>query len=67
MLQHFDLLTKVRKSANDERLLPHSYVGAKHLYLLDYDPANLPNLKEAIEQRYPDVKVIHRREVIVGF
>jgi len=27
------------------------------LYLLDYDPTNLPNLKETIEQRYPDVKV----------
>ena len=42
-------------------------VGAKHLYLLDYDPANLPNLKATIEQRYPDVKVVHRREVFVGF
>lgn len=34
-----------------------AHEGAKHLYLLDYDATNLPNLKETIEQRYPDVKV----------
>jgi hypothetical protein len=42
-------------------------VGAKHLYLLDYDPTNLPNLRETIEQRYPDVKVVRKREALVGF
>ncbi|KAF8638076.1 hypothetical protein AX16_010708 [Volvariella volvacea WC 439] len=31
--------------------------GAQHLYLLDYDPTNLPNLEEAIKKAYPDVKV----------
>ena len=31
--------------------------GAKHLYLIDFDPTNLPNLKSTIETRYPDVKV----------
>ena len=30
--------------------------GARHLYLLDYEGENLPNLKESIERRYPDVK-----------
>ncbi|KAF8726514.1 hypothetical protein AX14_007761 [Amanita brunnescens Koide BX004] len=34
-----------------------AHEGAKHLYLLDYDPTNLPNLRETIEQRDPDVKV----------
>lgn len=34
-----------------------AHEGAKHLYLLDYDPANLPNLKATIEEKYPDVKV----------
>ncbi|KAK2463190.1 hypothetical protein APHAL10511_004845 [Amanita phalloides] len=34
-----------------------AHEGAKHLYLLDYDATNLPNLKETIAQRYPDVKV----------
>ena len=31
--------------------------GAAHLYLLDFVPDNLPELKETIRQRYPDVKV----------
>ncbi|KAG6813564.1 hypothetical protein H0H92_009956 [Tricholoma furcatifolium] len=30
---------------------------AKHLYLLDFDPTNLQELKETIESRYNDVKV----------
>ncbi len=30
--------------------------GAKHLYLVDFDPTNLSNLKETIESKYPDVK-----------
>ncbi|KAF8633339.1 hypothetical protein AX17_004511 [Amanita inopinata Kibby_2008] len=34
-----------------------AHEGAKHLYLLDYDPTNLPNLKSTIEKSYPDVKV----------
>ena len=32
-------------------------IGAKHLYLVDYDETNLPNLKSTIEGKYPDVKV----------
>ncbi|KAK7005614.1 hypothetical protein R3P38DRAFT_3038566 [Favolaschia claudopus] len=31
-------------------------VGAKHLYLIDFDAKNLPDLKETIERQYPDVK-----------
>ncbi|CAA7259087.1 unnamed protein product [Cyclocybe aegerita] len=34
-----------------------AHEGAKHLYLLDYDPTNLENLKSTIESKYPDVKV----------
>ncbi len=31
--------------------------GARHLYLADFDPTNLPDLKSTIEKTYPDVKV----------
>ena len=31
--------------------------GATHLYLLDFVPDNLPELKETIQTKYPDVKV----------
>ncbi|ELU42649.1 short chain dehydrogenase domain-containing protein [Rhizoctonia solani AG-1 IA] len=31
--------------------------GARHLYLLDYDGENLPNLEESLKKAYPDVKV----------
>jgi len=31
--------------------------GATHLYLLDFVPDNLPELKETIQKKYPDVKV----------
>ncbi|KAF8161198.1 hypothetical protein B0H34DRAFT_781794 [Crassisporium funariophilum] len=34
-----------------------AHEGAKHLYLIDYDPKNLPDLKSTIENKYPDVKV----------
>ncbi|KAL0956478.1 hypothetical protein HGRIS_002624 [Hohenbuehelia grisea] len=34
-----------------------AHEGAKHLYLLDYSPENLPELKSTIEDKYPDVKV----------
>ncbi|KAF4621310.1 hypothetical protein D9613_000773 [Agrocybe pediades] len=37
--------------------LTFAHEGAKHLYLLDYDPTNLPELKSTIEKKYPDVKV----------
>ncbi|KAF8894947.1 hypothetical protein CPB84DRAFT_1825889 [Gymnopilus junonius] len=37
--------------------LTFAHEGAKHLYLLDYDPTNLPELKTTIEKKYPDVKV----------
>ncbi|KAK0223011.1 hypothetical protein IW262DRAFT_1268391 [Armillaria fumosa] len=33
-----------------------AHEGAKHLYLVDFDPTNLRNLKETIESKYPDVK-----------
>ncbi|KAG7450964.1 NAD(P)-binding protein [Guyanagaster necrorhizus] len=33
-----------------------AHEGAKHLYLIDFDPTNLSNLKETIETKYPDVK-----------
>lgn len=31
--------------------------GAEHLYLIDFSPDNLPNLKSTIENLYSDVKV----------
>ncbi|KAI0661436.1 NAD-P-binding protein [Cubamyces menziesii] len=34
-----------------------AHEGARHLYLSDFDPTNLTNLKETIEKSYPDVKV----------
>lgn len=34
-----------------------AHEGAKHLYLLDFDGTNLPDLKSTIESKYPDVKV----------
>ncbi|KII92970.1 hypothetical protein PLICRDRAFT_37783 [Plicaturopsis crispa FD-325 SS-3] len=37
--------------------LLYAHEGAQHLYLLDFSPENLPNLKSTIEQTYPDVKV----------
>ncbi|KAJ7072224.1 hypothetical protein C8F01DRAFT_1205847 [Mycena amicta] len=33
-----------------------AHEGAKHLYLLDFDPTNLSNLQETIQKQYPDVK-----------
>lgn len=35
----------------------HVHAGAKHLYLLDYNGDNLPELKGTIETSYPGVKV----------
>ncbi|CCM00267.1 uncharacterized protein FIBRA_02297 [Fibroporia radiculosa] len=37
--------------------LQFAHEGATHLYLLDLDGTNLPELKATIEKRYPDVKV----------
>jgi len=34
-----------------------AHEGARHIYLLDYDGTNLPDLKSIIETRYSDVKV----------
>jgi len=34
-----------------------AHEGAKHLYLIDFDATGLPDLKETIHKRYPDVKV----------
>lgn len=31
--------------------------GAKHLYLGDFSPENLPNLESTIKEKYSDVKV----------
>ncbi|KAJ7076380.1 hypothetical protein B0H15DRAFT_864346 [Mycena belliarum] len=33
-----------------------AHEGAKHLYLIDFDTKNLPDLKATIERLYPDVK-----------
>ena len=32
-------------------------IGARALYLLDFDGTNLPGLKDTINKQYPDVKV----------
>ncbi|KAI0779637.1 NAD-P-binding protein [Fomes fomentarius] len=37
--------------------LLYAHEGARHLYLSDYDPTNLPDLRATIEKAYPDVKV----------
>lgn len=37
--------------------LLYAHEGAKHLYLIDFDPTNLPDLKATVEKNYPDVKV----------
>ncbi|KAI0093179.1 NAD-P-binding protein [Irpex rosettiformis] len=37
--------------------IQYAHEGAKHLYLLDFDGKNLPDLKSEIESKYPDVKV----------
>jgi NAD(P)-dependent dehydrogenase (short-subunit alcohol dehydrogenase family) len=34
-----------------------AHEGAQHLYLIDFSPENLPNLKDIVENSYPDVKV----------
>ncbi|KAG9316311.1 NAD(P)-binding protein [Chiua virens] len=34
-----------------------AHEGARHLYLMDFSPENLPDLKSTIESTYPDVKV----------
>ncbi|KAF8840509.1 NAD(P)-binding protein [Paxillus ammoniavirescens] len=34
-----------------------AHEGAQHLYLMDFAPQNLPDLKSTIQQSYPDVKV----------
>jgi len=36
--------------------LQFAHEGAAHIYLIDFDPTNLPNLKSTIEEKYPDVK-----------
>jgi hypothetical protein len=33
------------------------FIGARHLYLMDFSSENLPDLKSTIERSYPDVKV----------
>jgi hypothetical protein len=33
--------------------------GARHLYLLDFDGSNLPELRKTIISQYPDVKVLY--------
>ncbi|TFK44815.1 hypothetical protein BDQ12DRAFT_708656 [Crucibulum laeve] len=35
----------------------YAHEGAKHLYLLDFDSTNLPELRSTLEKKYPDVKV----------
>jgi hypothetical protein len=36
--------------------IPSLDLGAAHLYLLDFVPDNLSDLKEIIQQKYPDVE-----------
>lgn len=63
-LLHCSSHTRVRPSvdaASGNSILVGD-IGAAHLYLIDFDPTNLPNLKSTIEERYPDVKVwLHSR------
>ncbi|KAJ7703082.1 hypothetical protein B0H17DRAFT_1041534 [Mycena rosella] len=33
-----------------------AHEGAKHLYLVDFDSTNLPDLKATVERLYPDIK-----------
>lgn len=37
--------------------LTFAHEGAKHLYLMDLDGKNLPDLESTIKKKYPDVKV----------
>ncbi|KAG7098653.1 hypothetical protein E1B28_000569 [Marasmius oreades] len=37
--------------------LRYAHEGAAHLYLVDFDATNLPELQSTIERTYPDVKV----------
>ncbi|KDQ21507.1 hypothetical protein BOTBODRAFT_25951 [Botryobasidium botryosum FD-172 SS1] len=37
--------------------LLYAHQGARHLYLLDFDETNLPDLKDTITKSYPNVKV----------
>ncbi|KAH9941002.1 NAD(P)-binding protein [Amylocystis lapponica] len=37
--------------------LQFAHEGALHLYLVDFDPTNLPGLRTTIETRYPDMRV----------
>ncbi|KAF7361796.1 NAD P-binding protein [Mycena venus] len=48
------MLSYLRSDAHPPSLFAHE--GAKHLYLIDFDAKNLPDLKETIEKHYPDVK-----------
>lgn len=52
--------SRTRVSGNIMALFPALRLrctGARHLYLLDFDGTNLPDLKSTIEGKYPDVKV----------
>jgi len=56
------LRIKVRESSLNRHACQRSSqiflgAGATHLYLLDFSPTNLPELKSTIESSYPDVKV----------
>ncbi|EMD32131.1 hypothetical protein CERSUDRAFT_88410 [Gelatoporia subvermispora B] len=46
-------LTGIGRAAS----LTFAHEGAQHLYLMDFDGTNLPDLKETITKKYPDVKV----------
>ncbi|OCH86522.1 NAD-P-binding protein [Obba rivulosa] len=37
--------------------LTFAHEGSQHLYLIDFDGTNLPDLKDTIAKRYPDVEV----------
>ncbi|KAH8108064.1 hypothetical protein BXZ70DRAFT_1015236 [Cristinia sonorae] len=38
--------------------IKYAHEGARHLYLLDYDGTNLPDLKATIQKSYPEVTTI---------
>jgi len=55
---HLSLYTEPNKVSIDLVVFTDlGAIGARALYLLDFDGTNLPWLKDTIEKQYPDVKV----------
>ncbi|KAG5635994.1 hypothetical protein H0H81_009444 [Sphagnurus paluster] len=55
--EFFKVTTERIKKIHRATAIRFAHEGAKHLYLIDFDPTNLPNLQSTIEKLYPDVKV----------